>query len=66
MAIGGKRIAKVPASLGFGAQAVLAPYALVPAGSTVQYDIELLRVSSVGPDLLVKVGWRSQGDVLNM
>jgi hypothetical protein len=58
MKIGGKRVAKVPASLAFGDKTVLAPFAIVPGGSTVQYDIELLRVSSVGPDLLVKVSWR--------
>lgn len=56
MRIGGKRTVKVPAQLGFGEQTVLAPYAVVPGGSTLQYEIELLRVSSVGPDLLVKVG----------
>jgi hypothetical protein len=55
MTIGGRRTVKVPAALGFGDKPVLAPYAMVPAGSAVQYEIELLRVSSVGPDLLVKV-----------
>lgn len=55
MRIGGRRTVKVPAALGFGDQTVLAPYAVVPGGSTVTYDIQLLRVSSVGPDLLVKV-----------
>lgn len=57
MTIGGKRVAKVPATLAFGEKTVLAPFAVVPGGSTVQYGIELLRVSSVGPDLLVKVSW---------
>lgn len=55
MKIGGKRTVKVPAGLGFGDKTVLAPYAIVPGNATVQYEIELLRVSSVGPDLLVKV-----------
>jgi len=55
MTIGGKRSVKVPAQLGFGKETVLAPYAVVPGGSTLRYDIEVLRVSSVGPDLLVKV-----------
>lgn len=55
MRIGGRRTVKVPAALGFGDREVLAPYAVVPGGSTVTYDIQLLRVSSVGPDLLVKV-----------
>jgi hypothetical protein len=55
MTIGGKRSIKVPAQLGFGQQTVLAPYAIVPAGASLRYDIELLRVSSLGPDMLVKV-----------
>jgi FKBP-type peptidyl-prolyl cis-trans isomerase len=56
MKIGGRRTVKVPSTLGFGDQVALAPYGIVPSGSTVTYDIELLRVSSVGPDLLMKVG----------
>lgn len=55
LTIGGKRVVKVPSSLGFGGSPVLAPYAMVPGGSELTYDIELVRVSSVGPDLLVKV-----------
>jgi hypothetical protein len=33
--------------------AVGAPYATVPAGSTLRYDIQLLRLSSAGPDALL-------------
>lgn len=36
MAIGGKRVFTVPPQLGFGSQTVLAPYAVVPANSTLR------------------------------
>lgn len=55
MKIGGQRTVKFGPALGFGDKPALAPYSIIPSGSTVQYDIELLRVSSVGPDLLMKV-----------
>jgi len=42
----------VPPALGFGDVAVGAPYAVVPPGSTLSYEIELLRISSRGPDAL--------------
>ncbi|GLC36207.1 hypothetical protein PLESTF_001468300 [Pleodorina starrii] len=54
MSIGGRRTVRVPASLGFGSQPVLAPYGIVPAGSTLLYEVELLRLSAVGPDQLTK------------
>jgi FKBP-type peptidyl-prolyl cis-trans isomerase len=54
MRIGGRRTVTVPAALGFGNQPALAPYAIVPAGSAVQYEIELLRLSRVGPDALLQ------------
>lgn len=56
MSIGGRRVVRVPASLGFGNSTVLAPYALVPAGATLRYDIELIRLSDRGPDELTSVG----------
>ncbi|KAG2428157.1 hypothetical protein HXX76_011837 [Chlamydomonas incerta] len=54
MSIGGKRTVRVPPELGFGGTAVGAPYAIVPAGSTLVYEVELLRLSAVGPDQLTK------------
>ena len=36
---------------------MLAPYAMVPAGSALQYEIELIRVA-VSPDDLTRVSWR--------
>ncbi|KAF5831950.1 hypothetical protein DUNSADRAFT_12345 [Dunaliella salina] len=39
--------------LGFSRD-VLAPYAFVPAGSTLEYDVQLLRLSSRGPDELTQ------------
>lgn len=38
---------------------VLAPYAIVPGGSTLEYEVQLLRLSSRGPDELTQV---SQGE----
>lgn len=52
MAIGGKRVFTVPPQLGFGSQTVLAPYAVVPANSTLRYEVQLLRLSRTGPDNL--------------
>lgn len=56
MRVGGKRTVVVPPELGFGSAAVLAPYAVLPGGSAVQYEVELLRLSSKGPDAMMKVG----------
>lgn len=52
MSIGGKRTVRVPAELGFGSSTVLAPYAVVPGGSSLVYEVELVRLSAVGPDQL--------------
>lgn len=57
MKIGGKRSVLIPAALGFGNAPVLAPYAAVPAGSKLRYDVELIRVSARGPDAMWKVGY---------
>ncbi|EFJ43780.1 hypothetical protein VOLCADRAFT_106730 [Volvox carteri f. nagariensis] len=54
MSIGGRRTVRVPAALGFGNQTVLAPYAVVPANSTMLYEVEMIRISAVGPDQLTK------------
>jgi hypothetical protein len=53
MVVGGRRTFTVPPSLGFGGGAVLGPYGVVPGGSTVQYEVELLRLSRRGPDALM-------------
>jgi hypothetical protein len=55
MKIGGQRSVLVPPQLGFGSTAVLAPYAGVPANSVLLYDVELVRVSALGPDAMMKV-----------
>lgn len=55
MRIGGTRTVLVPAALGFGREPALAPFAIVAPNATLQYEIELLRTSSVGPDMLMKV-----------
>ncbi|PNW78393.1 hypothetical protein CHLRE_09g399300v5 [Chlamydomonas reinhardtii] len=54
MSIGGRRTVRVPPELGFGGAAVGAPYAIVPAGSTLVYEVELLRLSATGPDQLTR------------
>lgn len=55
MSVGGKRTITVPASLGFGTTLdVLAPYSIVPKSSTLKYEIELVRLSRVGPDAIMK------------
>ncbi|GLI65258.1 hypothetical protein VaNZ11_008747 [Volvox africanus] len=54
MTVGGRRTVRVPPALGFGSQTVLAPYGVVPANSTLLYEVELLRLSAVGPDQLTK------------
>jgi hypothetical protein len=53
MRIGETKRVEVPADMGFGAATVLAPFAVVPAGSTLQYEIKLLRLSRRGPDALM-------------
>jgi hypothetical protein len=54
MKINGKVTVKVPSELGFGStQEVLAPYSVVPAGSVLEYEIELIRLSRRGPDALM-------------
>jgi len=40
---------------GFGSRAVGAPYAVVPPNSELTYDLELLRLSNIGPDALTRV-----------
>ncbi len=55
MTIGGRRTVRVPAPLGFASQTVLAPYAVVPGNSVLVYEVELLRLSAVGPDQLTRV-----------
>ena len=54
MRVGGKRTFEVPPELGFGSSAVRSPYATVPADSTLTYEVTLLRLSSTGPDALLK------------
>lgn len=54
MKVGGRRSVTVPPEIGFGSNTVLAPYAIIPGGSTLRYDIELIRLSARGPDELTK------------
>jgi hypothetical protein len=56
MRAGGRRIVTVPSGLAFGAAPAAAPYAIVPGGAAVRYDVEVLRLSRRGPDALFKVG----------
>ena len=54
MRVGGSRTIVVPPELGFGNSAVRSPYAVVPAGSSLQYEVTVLRLSDTGPDALFK------------
>eukprot|EP00882_Tetradesmus_deserticola_P028191 GHRQ01031388.1.p1 GENE.GHRQ01031388.1~~GHRQ01031388.1.p1 ORF type:complete len:230 (+),score=48.66 GHRQ01031388.1:412-1101(+) len=65
MKIGGQRSVLVPPQLGFGGAAVLAPYAGVPANSVLRYDVELVRVSALGPDAMMKVSMAGAGRVVH-
>lgn len=53
MRVGGRRTFHVPPGLGFGEATVLAPYGVVPGGSDLTYEVELLRLSRRGPDALM-------------
>lgn len=54
MKVGGTRVLSVPPELGFGQSAVRSPYATVPGGSTLTYEVTVLRLSDSGPDSLFK------------
>ena len=54
MRVGGVRRVAVPPELGFGSSAVRSPYAIIPGGSTVTYEVTVLRLSEIGPDALFK------------
>ncbi|KAG1679663.1 hypothetical protein FOA52_006180 [Chlamydomonas sp. UWO 241] len=54
MHVGGTRTIIVSPELGFGSKQVGAPYAVVQPGSTLRYEIELLRLSARGPDDLTR------------
>lgn len=54
MRVGGERTIRVPPALGFGADAVAAPFGDVPPNSTLVYDVKLLRLSRQGPDFLMR------------
>jgi hypothetical protein len=54
MRVGGVRRVAVPPELGFGSGSVRSPYALIPGGSTVTYEVTVLRLSEIGPDALFK------------
>ena len=54
MKVGGTRVLSVPPELGFGPSAVRSPYADVPGGSTLTYEVTVLRLSDTGPDALFK------------
>lgn len=58
MRVGGRRTVVVPPELGFGASPAAAPYAVIPGGASVRYEIELLRLSRRGPDALMAVRGR--------
>ncbi|KAL4421381.1 hypothetical protein ABPG75_010672 [Micractinium tetrahymenae] len=53
MRVGGRRTFSVPPALGFGAATALGPYGIVPGGSEVRYEVQLLRLSRRGPDALM-------------
>ena len=52
MRVGGVRTFEVPEC--FGSIAVRSPYALIPGGATVTYEVTVLRLSDTGPDALFK------------
>lgn len=54
MRVGGTRTISVPPELGFGGSMVRSPYATVPGGSTLTYEVTVLRLSDTGPDALFK------------
>jgi len=54
MRINGTTKVSISPKLGFGnTTSVLAPYAVVPPGSILEYEIELIRLSRRGPDALL-------------
>ncbi|KAJ9509905.1 hypothetical protein QJQ45_011498 [Haematococcus lacustris] len=57
MRVGGRRTFVVPPELGFSTS-VNAPYATVPLGSSLQYEVELIRLSTRGPDDLTRELYR--------
>jgi len=52
MRVGGVRTFEVPEC--FGSSPVRSPYALIPGGATVTYEVTVLRLSDTGPDALFK------------
>ena len=52
MRVGGVRTFEVPEC--FGPSQVRSPYALIPGGATVTYEVTVLRLSDTGPDALFK------------
>jgi FKBP-type peptidyl-prolyl cis-trans isomerase len=52
MTAGGSRTVLIPPELGFGAAPAAAPYAVIPGGSALRYEVKLLRLSRRGPDAL--------------
>jgi len=70
MRVGGARTVLLPPELAFGGAPAAAPFAVVPAGSSVRYEVELLRLSRRGPDALMTVrfvcggveGWGEGGE----
>jgi hypothetical protein len=53
MRVGGVRTFEVPECFG-PSGAVRSPYALIPGGATVTYEVTVLRLSDTGPDALFK------------
>lgn len=53
MRIGGSRTFTVPPAQGFGSSMVRGPYGAVPGNSTLQYEVQLLRLSRRGPEELM-------------
>jgi hypothetical protein len=54
MRVGGVRTISVPPELGFGDIVVRSPYAVIPAGSTLVYEVKMLRLSDSGIEALYK------------